>query len=236
MPSKTKRVRTQTRRSRLLKLKPDDEIVWEDVCNELKDHFRSEKPNAKSALEALVQAGCKEKLILRGLYLFCGGDPQQMRLLRESYDLKSGKRRIAKAAESVRQLIPMIESTDKLLKDLGVVVYFTPDIAVLEKYAHFLCWFSKHGIATSRRVSGRDHHLVYLSRMVKLFTGKPHYKETAELVNATREHYGPLQDKVETFESIRQQLKRNQLMYELDYEVILSELRQAMPLNTRKLP
>src|SRR5215467_808180 len=174
MPSK-KGQKTKTtgriRKSTILKLKPDDELVWADICQRLRDHFNKEDHQAKVALSKLVQAGCDEWEILQNAYLFCGGDAQQMTLLRDSYDFKGLKRRILKAAESLQQASDRIRSTEKILEDLGVICHFTPN---LESYIGFLKRFGKVAFRdlANKRISGRDQHLAYLLYLIKSNTGK----------------------------------------------------------------
>jgi hypothetical protein len=58
------------------------EIHWETVLLELKTHIDSDR-SAENALKVLVARGGEERKILQSLFLFCGGNPHAMRMLRE---------------------------------------------------------------------------------------------------------------------------------------------------------
>jgi hypothetical protein len=59
------------------------------------------------------------------------------------------------------------------------------------------------------RISGRDQHLVFLSRYVEIATGDPHHGEIADLVNAMRQRGDPNSKKIETSENIRKRVDRH---------------------------
>jgi hypothetical protein len=211
------------------KLKPSDELDWDAVIKALIGHFRSndEASTAKEALARLVAAGCDEKEILQNLYAYCGGDPRAMQALRVAIDFGRCKKRMLAIAELLQKASSEIEPAEQLLTDLGLSHTMKPDVSSLEKYADLLRRVGKvaYRKLASKRISGRDQHLVYLARMIDALTGKPHYRELADLVNAMGLLYDPGTTKIETAESIRKRVSHYGLL-DLVSEIDLIDMQR----------
>jgi hypothetical protein len=192
------------------KLKPTDELDWNVIKKELIEYFSSntETCAARDALAILVGAGCDEGAILQNLYLFCGGHAGAMQALRNDLDFGRRKKRLLAIAELLQKTSSEIGIADELLVDIGVYCYFSPDKSNLETYAVLLRRVAGgvYRRLASKRITGRDQHLVYLSRMILSITGRPHYRELTDLVNATRMLHNPESKKMDTVESIRKRI------------------------------
>jgi hypothetical protein len=192
------------------KLNPTDELVWDAIYEELIKHFNSkeESRSAKDALARLVAARCDERLILQNLFLFCGGEPKAWRALQEAIDFDRCRKRMLAIGELLEKASSEIQVAEQLLTDLDMTCYFTPDRHNLEKYGQLLQRVGNvvYPKLASRRISGRDQHLVFLCRMVELVTGRPHYRELAELVTATRRHFDSDWNGTETEDGIRKRV------------------------------
>lgn len=194
------------------KLKPTDELDWHVVYEELRTYFNSKEDakDAKNALERLVAAGCDERLILQNLYLFCGGNPDAMRNLREALNFKGCGERLLSIASLLQEASRSIPEADQLLAGLDMTHTLTPDTSRLEAYSELLEKAgSMYQNRASKRVSGRDQHLGFLCRLVEYVTGREHYREVADLVNAAYQLYDPGSTKTETEESIRKRASRH---------------------------
>lgn len=214
------------------RLKLTDELDWNAIAEELTEHFNSNKETraAKDALARLESAGCDKRIILQNLYLFCGGDPHSMQSLRKAMDFEGRRRKILAIGELLEAASSGIQVAEELLADLDLTCYFTPDRFKLEKYAELLKRIGNtvYRELTSKRVSGRDQHLLFLCRMVGRVTGKPHYREIADLVTATKRHYSPAWTGVETEDGIRKRVSRHgPTDVGIELELELMELRKA---------
>jgi hypothetical protein len=214
------------------KLKPDDELHWDAIYAELGGYFISNKEGriAKAALTTLVAAGCNEKWILQNLFLFCGGGPKPMQDLRRSLDFGRSKKKMLAIAKLLAEASSEIAVAEELAAELGITTHnLTPDRSKLAKYADLLQRLGRiaYQDLASHRISGRDQHLVYLCRMINIQTGKPHYSEIADLVNATRQFYDLGSPELTTAESIRKRVARYGLL-DLGSELELAELKELL--------
>lgn len=214
---------------RIPKLKPAGELDWDATRKELSDYFNSIKDakDAKDALARLAAAGCDERKILQNLYLFCGGNAEAMRDLREALNFDGCRKRMLDIAALLHKALSEIPVAEQLLEDLGLTHNMTPDCSSLVRYADFLKSAAKIGYRNlaSKRIGGRDQHLVYLCRMVEYVTGREHYREVADLVNATRRLYDPSSTETETEGSIRKRVSRHGI--DLGSELELIEMHKA---------
>lgn len=217
------------------KLKPTDELAWDAVIKELIGHFNSndDARTAKAALARLVAAGCDKSEILQNLYMYCGGDPRAMQALRVAIDFGRCKKRVLAIAELLQKASSEIGAAEQLLTDLGVSHTMKPDVSSLEKYADLLRRIGEvaYRKLASKCTSGRNQHLVYLSRMIDALTGKPHYRELADLVNAMRLLYDPGTKRIDTAESIRKRVSHHGLL-DLGSELELIQM-QTTPRASR---
>src|SRR6185437_5992103 len=112
-----------------------------------------------------------------------------------------------------------------LLEDLCITHTLTPDGSSLVRYADFLNRVGKlaYRNLVSKRISGRDQHLVFLSRFVERVTGGPHHRKIADMVNATRQRYDHNSTKIETEDSIRKRVSHHSpnFVVELELEATL---------------
>jgi hypothetical protein len=220
---------SQTGGVRIPSLKPAEDLDWDAIRKELSDYFNSNEDakHAKDALERLVAAGCDERSILQNLYLFCGGNPEAMRDLRAALDFAGCRKRMLDIAALLQKTQSGIRVAEQLLEDLGFTHNLTPDCSSLVRYADFLNRAAKiaYSNLASRRIGGRDQHLVYLCRMVEYVTGREHYGEVTDLVNATRQLYDPSSTETETAESIRKRVSRHGI--DLGSELELIEMYKA---------
>jgi hypothetical protein len=219
----------QAGRAPIPKPKPTDELDWDVIQKELTEYFNSSEDatNAKAmtALADLVSAGCRERTVIQNLYMFCGGNPEQMQAVRMALDYKGRKKRMLAIAAQLHKASSEIGVAEQLLQDLGFTHNFKPDCSSIDRYANFLNRVGKiaYRNRASKRVSGRDQHLVFLSRYVESVTGAPHHGEIADLVDATRLHYDGNYTKTETAHSIRKRVDRHSpnLIVELELEATL---------------
>jgi len=225
------------------KLRLTDEIVWDAICKEMNAHFNSNvgaRP-AKASLAELVARGCDDKKILQNLYLFCGGLPADMEAIRQQHDFAGCKKRMLAISRLLQDASSGIQNAETLLEDLGVTCHFTPDRPSLERYADFLKQLGAvaYRNLASKRITGRDQHLVYLCKMIYAVTGARRYREVAELVTATRQFYDHESTDVETAMSIRKRVTRyrgfrRQPILDFDSELELLAMEKAHPLATNK--
>ena len=214
------------------RLKPTDELEWDVVQPELSTYLKSTK-DAKDALACLVAAGCDETSVLRNLYLFCGGKPEEMRAVRTALNLRGSKSRMLAIADLLQKASSEVQVAEQMLADQSLNHTLTPDCAALDRYADFLRRVGEHVYdkLASERISGRDQHLVYLCRLVERFTGREHYRELTDLVNAARRLYQPGSTKIETVETIHKRVWRNRRLVfgsELEQELELIEDSKAL--------
>ena len=216
------------------RLRPDDDLDWEVVKKELLERFNSRR-GARAALARLVAARCDEMAICQNLYLFCGGDPRAMQALRDDLGFDRRKKTMLRIAKLLEDASSEIEVAEQLLTDLGISHNMKPDVSSLVSYAGLLkrvgdVAYSK---LAYKRISGRDQHLVYLSRMIVARTGKPHYRELADLVTSTRLLYDPNAPERETEDSIRKRIS-NYGLIDLGSELELIEMGYLLPKLRRK--
>jgi hypothetical protein len=190
--------------------KPTDELDWDAIHEELSGYFNSNR-EARTALESLVAAGCRERAVLQNLYLFCGGRPQEMQAVRKALNFEGRRKRMLAIATLLKEASSEIGAAERLLEDLGLTHTLRPDCSSLDTYADFLNRVGKTAYRNlaSGKISGRDQHLVFLAKYVESVTGDPHHREIAHLVDAMRLHYDRDYAERETPESIRKRVKRH---------------------------
>jgi hypothetical protein len=184
-------------------LKPTDELDWVKICEELKTSLNSD---GRRALVKLAAAGCGEREILQNLYLFCGGNPYEMRKLRKDLDFPRTKKKVLKIARLLFDATSEIPVAERLLRDLGLSTWnIIPETSKIEQFAVLLSRVGETAYSqlASQKVSGRDQHLVYLCALIKVRTGRLHYAEVADLVNAIQLAYRPGSLEIATERSIR---------------------------------
>jgi integrase len=112
------------------------------VPQELRGYFNSSNDatpaKAKAALASLVAAGCDERSVLQNLYLFCGGNPEEMNGVRRALNFKGSKKRMLAIAALLQKTSSEIRFAERLLADLGLPHTMTPDCAALDMHADFL--------------------------------------------------------------------------------------------------
>lgn len=208
-----------------------DEIVWEKALLEIRKHVQSDT-YATNALRKLTERGCQEEAILRDLYLFCGAEPQKMKKVRQT--LAFQKKRIRSIAETLRQVATDIDYAEKRILELGIKCYFTPDTDNLLTYAKLLQRIHDRVMPPKKRLSGRDQHFAYLARTVEAITGRKHYRELADLVNAVERGYNPKPLKLRGEQALRKLVDRTPLDSDSMFEI--KELRHSMQQRVRKTP
>jgi hypothetical protein len=173
-------------------------------------HKQDKREQVEAALKGLVSAGCQEELLLKGLYAYCGGDPKIAQEIKT--DFRRHRERMIALSKQLLQDADEVKACEDLLRKDGLVMHFAPQTrqlmgttaSVIQRIADKL--FSR---IASGRVSGRDDNIRYLAEMVRNVTGRPHYKELADLVQATRDayHKKTQPDRVANAESIRKLVK-----------------------------
>ena len=209
-------------------------IDWNSIVDEVHDHINSHRA-ARKALAKLLRAGCDKKAILLGIYLYCGGDPEKTAMIkRVKKEFGDYKKRILALSQQLREVAQEIEAVEPYFSVSGIVCHFTPDTSNLKAYAEFLQRLRKEvfrGLA-SKRISGRDHHIVFLCRTVRLITGRPHYDELAELIYAVRVGYDPRAREDTDAESLRKRIRRYGRLGPLTI-LELDELRKSLETSRR---
>jgi hypothetical protein len=188
----------------------------------------------KQALKALVDADCDESIILQNLYLFCGGNPETTKAVRKELKFDDRSETMLEIACLLRKTSSKIPIAEELLADLDVTTHnVTPEGAALDQYAALLEWAAKqyHKLGNGK-ISGRDQHLVFLFRYIQRVTVQEHYREIADLVNATRDFYYPGTAEDETYESIRKRISRHsrhQDCHDVEIEATLETTKLRQP-------
>lgn len=206
-------------------------IDWDSVIADIQRYINSHA-HAKQALGKLLEAGCDKKTILAGLYLYCGGKPEMTKGVKKDFGYR--KKKTLALSRQLKEVAEAIEAVETYLTDYGIVCHFTPETSNLRAYAKVLQRVGKTVFRdlASKRISGRDHHIVILCRKVKLATGSPHYNELAELINAVRVGYDPNAREETDAESLRKRISRYGLL-DLQTEMEFDELRRS-PETRRK--
>jgi hypothetical protein len=189
------------------------EIDWAQAIPELEEHI-GKSNRAKAALDTLVRAGCDRELVLRKLYEFGGGFPEQASAAKAAYSER--REYILKVSNDLREVAGKIEKAHKYLSDMGLVVH-SDRANTLRLDADFLKRLANTIVKdlATERISGRDQHLVFLSKMIELRTGRKYYLELAELADAVRSLYDSTYKADHTADSIRKLVSRYGL---LDFE------------------
>jgi hypothetical protein len=183
------------------------EIDWTEVIKEMKVRIKSEQV-AQEALMTMTRLGCDENRILRGLYEYSGGSPADVNAVKAHF--RSRKTRILNLSKRMAKMASEIEQVEKDLAEAQIIA--TANVAEgLRSHAEFLSRVAQSTLEnlTSERVSGRDHHLVFLAWMFRQITGKPHYKELAELADTVGRLYDSNYVPIHTAGSMRKRVVRN---------------------------
>jgi hypothetical protein len=199
------------------------EVDWHRAMSEVAGCIATDKV-ASSALATMTGLGCDQDRIFRKLYEYAGGSPEDAAAVKEAYRRRrDGVRKVAKRLEEVAS---EIEKAVGYLSDAQIdLVTQTPDD--LRSLAEFFSRFGQTILKdlASGRVSSRDHHLVFLAKMFEQTTGKPHYRELAELANTVGRFYNPNYRHIDTAESMRKRIERYGLL-DLGSKSELEVLRQ----------
>jgi hypothetical protein len=189
------------------------EIDWEHVIPELEKHI-AKTNSAKAALDTVVRAIGDRNLVLRKLYNFGGGSPELALAVKAAFAQR--RKYILKVSQNMREVAGEIEKAHKYLSDVGLVVH-SDRADTLRSHSEFLKRLGNTILKdfANKRISGRDHHLVFLAKMVELKRGRKHYRELAELADAVRSIYDSNYKADHTADSIRKLVDRYGL---LDFE------------------
>jgi hypothetical protein len=215
------------------------EINWESAIPELMGHIGKCKDatEARHALEALVKLGCDRDLILRRLYMYAGGNRADVMSLKRAFQYRRDF--VSKLSNRLKnEVAPAIVRANAYLNDAGIDLVTTLNEDVLS-YTDLLDRLNKRVLSdlASRRISGRDHHLVFLAKMVEAVTGTPHYKELAVLADTVALAFDPESRAIHTAESMRKLVKRyGRLDLESGWELEQLKRRIAKRIDRKKLP
>jgi hypothetical protein len=182
------------------------EIDWAQVIPELEEHI-GKSDRAKAALDTLVGAGCDRELVLRKLYEFGGGTPEQASAAKAAFSER--REYILKVSRNLQDVAKEIEKAHKYLSDMDLDLQ-SDHANTLRSHSDFLKRLANtfvNGLAT-KRISGRDQHLVFLAKMVELRTGRKYYRELAELADTVRSIYDSNYQAEHTADSIRKLVSR----------------------------
>jgi hypothetical protein len=183
-----------------------EEIIWEHVIPELEKNI-AKTNSAKAALDTVVRAIGDRNRVLRKLYNFGGGSPDLARAVKAAFSQR--RKYILKVSQNMREVAGEIEKAHKYLCDMDLAVH--SDCAnTLRLHADFLERLANTIVKdfATKRISGRDHHLVFLAKMIELKTGREHYRELAELADAVRSMYDSTYRADHTADSIRKLVDR----------------------------
>jgi hypothetical protein len=168
--------------------------------------------NAKAALDHLVGLGCDRKIILQRLFMFCGGDPADVRAVKKEY--RRRHRYVQKVSRELETLAPRICTAHSFLSPAVEYVSWGIDEVDLESEAKLLVDLANVTLKDlgSGRVTARDHHLVTLKNVVVQHTGEPHWPELAYLAAAIKDAYDPDDKKSENYtaDGLRRRAKRSE--------------------------
>lgn len=193
-----------------------EEIDWEHVIPELEKHI-AKTDSAKAALDTVVRATGDRDQVLRKLYNFGGGSPELARAVKAAFSQR--RKYILEVSDNMREVAGEIEKAHKYLSDMGLVVH-SDRTNTLRLDADFLKRLADTIVKdlATKRLSGRDQHLVFLAKMIELKTGRKYHRELAELVDAVRSIYDSNYKAEHTADSIRKLVDRYGL---LDFESAL---------------
>ncbi len=216
-----------------MKMPSDDifkvKIDWEDLIPELEKHI-AQRNSAKAALDTVVRAIGDRDLVLRKLYNFGGGSPKLVRAVKAAFSER--REYILKVSHNMRDVAAEVEKAHKYLSDMGLDVH--SDCAnTLRSYADFLKRLANTIVKdlATKRISGRDQHLVFLAKTIELKTGRKYYRELAELANAVRSIYDSNFKAEHTADSIRKLVARyGPLDFESAWE--LKDVRKKLKQST----
>jgi hypothetical protein len=127
-------------------------------------------------------------------------------------DFANRKNQILRIAALLESVPSEIQTADKLLMDFGITVHFSPDTSSFQQFVKVLKQLGQRVLKDLAygRVSGRDQHLVYLCWMITAATGRPHYREVADLVTSTKLLYEPNSTEVATVDLIRKRIRNHE--------------------------
>jgi hypothetical protein len=202
---KTAKEKRQEREKEIL----GKEVSREQAIQELEGHIgRSKK--AATALNELVEAGCNRKEVLWALYKFCGGSPAEADAVKHVFAARRDF--LLRYSKRIKRVVSDLKIAESCLSDMELGAVFPqnlvePILSLAEFLGNLANTVVKH--YSWGRTSGRDHHLVHLAMMIEKATGRQHYKELADLVDAIRLGYDPMCQKAETADTIRNLVDRN---------------------------
>jgi hypothetical protein len=196
-------------------------IDWDVELSNTRRHIEAD-PEAKCAFDLLVQKGCAEFLILQNVFLYCGGDPQAVRSIRQEF-----RRQRARMVAVSKQLLDVADGIDALTSfinsDVDMEIQFTPDTKQMRTYAGTLKRIADTILkdVDNRRKNGRDQHIAFLHQLILRTTGRDHYGEIAAVTDAVARGYNPEIAKSHDAEDTRRLINRSGM---LDLTGELSEL------------
>jgi hypothetical protein len=183
-----------------------EEIIWGHVIPELEKNI-AKTNRAKAALDTVARAIGDRDLVLKKLYNFGGGSPELARAVKAAFSQR--RKYVLKVSQNMRDVAGEIEKAHKYLSDMDLVVHsdrantLRSDADFLERLANTIV----KDLAT-KRISGRDHHLVFLARLIESKTDRKYYRELAELADAVRSMYDSNYRADHTADSIRKLVDR----------------------------
>jgi hypothetical protein len=167
------------------------EIVWTEIIPEIESHIR-QVPDARKALATLVIAGCDRERILRYLYLFLGGSPDDAKAVKKGFS--RCRAHVSVHVARLKNLADEDERIEGILRYAGLLDLAGGTLTEAMRHrAEFLSLLGKTIIRdmSSGRFSGREKHFVLLAKMVREVTGRPRYREIGELADAIGMAYDP---------------------------------------------
>ncbi len=163
-------------------------IVWEEVVAALKKRIEANL-RAKKALNKLVTGGCDEQRILRRLYMFCGGTAEAAAAAKKTFTWQ--RQHLKKVCKQLEEIADELGRTKAYLFDAGYDMHDDIEDRIKD-YSNYLWRLGEPTLKdlASGRISGRNHHIVFLAKMSEKVTGREHYEELAELAECVRSAYG----------------------------------------------
>jgi hypothetical protein len=203
--SKTAKERRQEREKEIL----SKQVSRAQAIRDVELHIEA-NPGAATALDGLVEQGCNRERILWSLYQFCGGNPADAEAVKRVF--ASRRESLLRFSKRLTGIASDLEAAKLYLSDMELDIVFPQSlIEQISSLAASLEVIANTAMKrySSRRTSGRDHHLVYLATIIKGATRREHYKELAELIDAIRFGYDPKYEEKETANTIRNLVDRN---------------------------
>lgn len=185
------------------------EVVWAEIIREMEGHIKA-VPDAKDALDTLVTAGCNRKQILRHLYMFLGGSPEDARAVKKGFS--RCRTQVTALVTHLKNVADEIERVEHNLRYTGLMELRSGTLAEdMRHMTEFLSRLERTVIKdmASERISGREKHFVLLAYMVREVTRRPHYKKIGALADAVGVGYNPTFEPKYTAEVVEKLVSRH---------------------------